>query len=78
MAQQTFSFDGFVAEFGCSKTATGGYCARLIMDELSAKPDDTAAKCGYFTSCCFGEMHRCVRVCLLCLLSWSLACWLEG
>lgn len=57
-----FSFDGFVAEFGCTKNAAGGYCARVVMDELSAAPDNTKAKCDYFTSCCFGEMHRLVKL----------------
>jgi hypothetical protein len=59
---KTYSFDGFVAELGCAKSTAGGYCARVVMDELAAEPDDIAAKCAYFSSCCFGELHRVVKL----------------
>lgn len=57
-----YTLDGFVAEFGCAKSAAGGYCARIIMDELAAAPDNTTAKCAYFSSCCFGELSRVVKL----------------
>lgn len=59
----TYTFDGFVAEFGCSKSGDEGqYCARIVMDEMNSEPQDMAAKCNYYTSCCFGEMHRVVKL----------------
>ncbi len=32
------------------------------MDELAAAPDNTKAKCDYFSSCCFGELSRVVKL----------------
>ena len=57
-----YTLEGFVAEFGCAKSEGGGYCARVIMDELAATPDNTTAKCAYFSSCCFGELNRVVKL----------------
>lgn len=57
-----FSFEGFVAEFGCAKAASGNYCARLVVDNLQAAATDTTAKCGYYASCCAGELSRVVRL----------------
>ncbi|EWM25586.1 hypothetical protein Naga_100377g5 [Nannochloropsis gaditana] len=59
-----YSFDGFVSNFGCTKSAgpNGEYCAKLVMEQLMAKPEDTATRCAYYTSCCFGEMHRLVTL----------------
>ncbi len=61
---KTYSFDGFAAEFGCSKTAgtTGQYCARVVMEEMNAEAEDLVPKCAYYSSCCFGEMHRIVKL----------------
>jgi hypothetical protein len=56
------TFDGFVAEFGCSKSAGGQFCAQLVMAEIAAKPDDLETKCDYYSSCCFGELNRIVKV----------------
>lgn len=60
----TYTFDGFVAEFGCSKSAgnEGQYCAKIVMDEMCSEPQDMAPKCAYYSSCCFGEMHRMVKL----------------
>lgn len=60
----TYTFDGFVAEFGCSKSAgnESQYCAKIIMDEMNSEPQDMAPKCAYYSSCCFGEMHRMVKL----------------
>lgn len=57
-----YTLDGFIAEFGCAKSATGGYCARIVVDELAAKPTDVATKAAYYTSCCFGELNRVVKL----------------
>jgi len=34
----------------------------MVMEYMSAKPEDLAPKCAYYTSCCFGEMHRLVKL----------------
>jgi hypothetical protein len=58
---RTYFFDGFVAEFGCSKSADQ-YCAKMVMEYMNAEPEDLATKCAYYSSCCFGEMHRLVKI----------------
>jgi hypothetical protein len=60
--EEMYGFDGFVVEFGCSKSGgpANQYCAKVVMEYMNAGPEDLEPKCAYYSSCCFGEMHRLV------------------
>jgi len=60
--EKMYTLDGFIVEYGCGKSSSGMYCAKMAMEYLNAEPTDLEPKCAYYTSCCFGEMHRLVKL----------------
>lgn len=60
--KQAGTFYPYVSMYGCAKTnPTGTYCATdMAASDNDADPD--AEDCALQTSCCAGELARCVLV----------------